>query len=353
MERPDSNSHKQTVWLFLMRYQGAFTVIAAVALAGGLLQMTLGSVPDDLLHFPVNTVAVGLMVVGCLVLAIVGGRWFSWLSGLSLSVATLTGMAVLALILGLVPQVPTGSDGYAALGFDHLLRSWPFVLLYIVLTLNLTAVVTRRFKAFRWSSYAFYLNHLGVWLVLVAAGFGAADKLRYVMPVTEGTTEWRVYDRNGCLLELPLAIKLIDFRMETYEPCLALMETTTGSLLPAGKTEWSWSDTLLLEDGQTLIELPPEPKRFESDVVIYTRDGHGLERTVRVNAPVKVGAWTIYQHSYEADKGKQATWSSFELVYDRWAPGTYVGLVLFVSGALCLVWKGRKIVNPRVYESVE
>jgi hypothetical protein len=315
------NLDSSTLWLFLSSYKGAFAVVGAVALAGWLLQLTIGAVPVGLLSFPVNALVLGLMVVVSVFLAFLPcRRGFAWLSGLSLSLATLSGMAVLALVLGLVPQVPVGSEGYSALGFDSLLRAWPFVLLYLLMTFNLTAVLVRRFKAFKWSSYAFYLNHLGLWLMLVAAGFGAADKQRYVMPVTEGTTEWRVYDKDDQLLELPLAIKLIDFRMETYPARLGIA---------------------------------PEPRFFESDVVVYTRDEQRLERSVSVNAPIRVGGWMIYQYGYDAERGKEARWSSFELVYDRWAPGTYLGLVLFVLGALCLLWKGSKTVKSRRYESVE
>jgi len=313
--------NNSTLWPFLSSYKGSLSVVGAVALAGWLLQVTVGAVPVGLLSFPVNALALGLMMVVCVIMAFLPRcRGFSWLSGLSLSLATLSGMSVLALILGLVPQVPVGLEGHSLLGYDSLLRAWPFVLLYFLLTLNLTAVLVRRFKAFKWSSYAFYLNHLGLWLMLVAAGFGAADKQRYVMPVMEGTTEWRVYDRDDNLVELPLAIKLNDFRMETYPP----------------------------REG-----MPPEPKFFESDVVVYTRDEQRLERKVSVNAPIRVGGWMIYQYGYDAERGKEARWSSFELVYDRWAPGTYVGLVLFVLGALCLLWKGTKTVKSRMYESVE
>lgn len=343
-----------TLWLFFSSFKGSFAVVGAVALAGWLLQLAVGAVPDGLLRFPVNVFVLGLMVVVCLVMPVLPWRrFFSWLSGLQLSIATLGGMAVLALILGLVPQVPVGTKGYSVLGFDSLLRAWPFVLLYLLLTLNLTAVLVRRFWAFKWASYAFYLNHLGLWLMVVAAGFGAADKQRFVMPVTEGTTEWRVYDKEDQLLELPLAIKLIDFRMETYPARLALLDKATGRLVPSGRTQPQWSDTLTLKEGLMLVELPPEPKHFESEVVVYTRDEQRFERKVSVNAPVRVGAWMIYQFGYEADKGKDATWSSFELVYDRWAPGTYLGLVLFVLGALCLVWKGTKSVKSRAHESVE
>lgn len=312
---------------YLSGYKGSFSLVGAVLLAGWLLQVTLGTVPVALLRFPVNAFVLGLMVLICLVLSMLPARrTFAWLSGSQLSIACLSGMTLLAIILGLVPQLPTGYEGFenagsrATRGFYSLLRSWPFVLLYLVLTVNLTAVLVRRFKAFRWASYAFYLNHLGLWLMLVAAGFGAADKQRYVMPVMEGTTEWRVYDTHDKLLELPLAIKLMDFRMETYPPRLGF---------------------------------PPEPKLFESEVVVYTRDEQRLERTIRVNAPVREGAWMIYQYGYDTDKGKDSTWSSFLLVYDRWAPGTYLGLVLFVLGSLCLLWQGSKTAKSRRHESVE
>jgi hypothetical protein len=97
---------------------------------------------------------------------------------------------------------------------------------------------------FKWSDYAFYLNHLGLLVLLYSAGLGAADLRRYVMHVEEGATEWRVYNEKDDVLELPVAIKLNDFYMEEYIPKLAIIDRRTGDAIPKKNPQMWQIDTL-------------------------------------------------------------------------------------------------------------
>jgi hypothetical protein len=78
----------------------------------------------------------------------------------------------------------------------------------------------------------FLLNHLGLWLVLLAAGLGAADRQREIMRVPEGGIEWRS-SRAGEIKELDLAIRLDDFVMEEHPARLALVDPASGRVLPS------------------------------------------------------------------------------------------------------------------------
>ena len=55
---------------------------------------------------------------------------------------------------------------------------------------------------------------------------------RYIMHVREGETEWRVYDYNENIKELPIAIHLKDFDMDVYPPKLVVIDRQSGEVQP-------------------------------------------------------------------------------------------------------------------------
>lgn len=93
---------------------------------------------------------------------------------------------------------------------------------------------------------------------------------------------------------------------------------------------------LRLTDSVSLIMPEREPRRFASDVKIFTQAGTKLAATIEVNHPLKVEGWKIYQLSYDESKGKWSDVSVFELVYDPWLPVVYTGIWMLIAGAVCL-----------------
>ncbi len=160
---------------------------------GFVLQIALGAFPLALLGFPVNIFAGGAIVLGCVCAGVMAdSRAVKWLTGMPLAVMLISAFCVLALIMGLTPQGATPMGGMAAgaarLGFNAMTTSWPFVLVYFGLLVALGCLVARRLAGFRWRDWGFYLNHIGLWLVLLAAGLGHADMRRYHVQVDEGTS---------------------------------------------------------------------------------------------------------------------------------------------------------------------
>ena len=48
-------------------------------------------------------------------------------------------------------------------------------------------------------------------------------------------------------------------------------------------------------DAKTAVAMPQlEPRRFASDVTVYTKDGHKLRDTIDVNKPLSVNGWKMY-----------------------------------------------------------
>jgi len=102
---------------------------------------------------------------------------------------------------------------------------------------------------------------------------------------------------------------------------------------------------MFLDNKFALAMTIPEAKEFSS--VIETVDHKGRTETMKliVNDPVKVGAWNLYQTSYDEERGRWSTLSVIEAIRDPWIIVVYTGIYMVVAGALYLFWIGRKPKN--------
>ena len=403
---PNSSSRK--IWQSPWRYAEAIVVVGALLLIGLLLQATVGAFSFYLLAKPINYVAVGVVTLLCMVIGLRSSKsgFARWLCGVEMSIALIVALLALTIIMGFTPQ---SVHSHSLLGFDAMTSSWAFVIIYTLTLISLGALVVRRLKAFRFKDYGFYLNHFGLWLFLLCSGVGYADMERYVMHVREGETQWRVYDENESVKELPIAITLNDFDMDYYPPKLAVIDLESGEVLPNGKGEYFQIDndapigrlngwevqleeyihqavrssdstyqevympgatpaarvrvekdgvsrggwicggnqaqlfmTMPLDDKTSMVMTVAEPRKFSSDVEVYTQSEKHLSAIIEVNKPLSVDNWTIYQYGYDNSAGRLSSYSSFELVYDSWVVPVYVGIVMMMLGSLAMVWSGRR-----------
>lgn len=93
---------------------------------------------------------------------------------------------------------------------------------------------------------------------------------------------------------------------------------------------------LRLDSVCSLVMPDREPRRFASDVTIYTESGERRETTIEVNKPAEIEGWKIYQLSYDESKGRWSDTSVFELVSDPWLPVVYTGVLMMILGAVCM-----------------
>ena len=94
--------------------------------------------------------------------------------------------------------------------------------------------------------------------------------------------------------------------------------------------------SLRLNEKVSLIMAEREPKRYASDVMVYTQSGYSKEELIEVNKPLSVDGWKIYQLSYDETIGKWSQYSVFELVKDPWLPVVYSGIGMMLAGAVFL-----------------
>jgi len=99
---------------------------------------------------------------------------------------------------------------------------------------------------------------------------------------------------------------------------------------------------LNLDEQYCIAMTRPEPKRFVSDINIYSADGRIGHTLLEVNKPYKMDNWMLYQYGYDSNAGNMSAYSSIELVYDSWTIPVYAGMILLACGSVCMLWIGNK-----------
>jgi hypothetical protein len=87
----------------------------------------------------------------------------------------------------------------------------------------------------------------------------------------------------------------------------------------------------------------PEPKKFQSKIVIKRPEGKIDTLTLEVNKPHSEKGWKLYQMSYDETMGKDSQVSIIEAVRDPWLPVVYIGIFFLIAGSIYLFWKGGEI----------
>ncbi|WP_209319890.1 cytochrome c biogenesis protein ResB [Ancylomarina longa] len=102
-------------------------------------------------------------------------------------------------------------------------------------------------------------------------------------------------------------------------------------------------ESLKLNRDFSLLMTVPEPRKFSSEVTIFTPDGSKVNQTLEVNKSYSVNGWKIYQLSYDEKMGKYSELSIVELVKDPWQIYVYIGVFLMMIGSVYMFWQGSKL----------
>ena len=280
-----------------------FLIGGGIIFAGLMLHLSVGPVTWEAFAWPANGIVLAgfLMVIAIIFLLRRKVYVFRFIGSHQAAIPALVYAVVLTIIMGLTRQTTGGS------WLNNMLAFWPFVLIYVYMALILGLVILRRMMHLTsWRrDLPFLLNHLGLFLAMTTATLGNADMQRLKMITAVGEPEWRALTAQGTIRELPLAIELKKFIMETYD------------------------------DGS--------PKRFASEIQILTKNGQNFKAIVDVNKPVEIDGWKIYQYGYDTQMGAMSQISILELVSDPWLPLVYTGIYMMLAGAVCMfVFGGRK-----------
>ena len=287
-----------------------FLIGGGLVIAGLMLELSVGPVVWDAFQWPRNGIllAAFLLIIVTIHLLQKQVYAFRFVHTMQAAIPAMAYAVGLTVIMGLTRQTVNGT------WINNMLTFWPFVLIYVYVAVILGLVsllqIQKVVNNFSIASFPFsLLFHLGLFIAMTTATLGNADMQRLKMITTLGEPEWRALDQQGSIRELPLAIELKRFIMETYD------------------------------DGS--------PRRFASEIQILTQSGKNILTTVDVNKPVEVDGWKIYQYGYDTQMGAQSSTSILELVSDPWLPAVYAGIYLMLAGALCMMFKGKQYTGNR------
>ena len=280
-----------------------FLIGGGLICAGLMLELSVGPVVWETFAWPANGVVLAGFLAIIAIIFLLRNKIYAcrFIGTYQAAIPTLVYAVVLTIIMGLTRQTVNGT------WLNNMLAFWPFVLIYVYMAVILGVTILRRLTHLTsWRrDIPFLLNHLGLFLAMTTATLGNADMQRLKMITTVGESEWRALTQEGAVREMPLAIELKQFIMETYD------------------------------DGS--------PKRFASEIQILTKSGKNIQTTVDVNKPVEVDGWKIYQYGYDTQMGAKSRISILELVSDPWLPLVYTGIYMMLAGAVCMfIIGGRK-----------
>jgi hypothetical protein len=173
------------------------------------------------------------------------------------------------------------------------------------------------------------------------------------LPVIEKGSEYKLKNYSIKILNIfPTAAKTDSGYIASDKPMAAAAALVNIKNLNTGATITNWLCSgsmvmlpryILLEKNLGLWLLKPEPKKYESEIVIKDKRGNLDTVSVEVNRPYKTLGWSFYQIDYDEKMGPASNLSVIEAVYDPWLPFVYIGIMLMIAGSLYIFWLGRGV----------
>ena len=232
----------------------------------------------QLLHFPVSLLlaTVWLLIIFSLHRFLNNNPVVKYLSSRH---AGILSMSVAAVMMAF--------DGTFSLGLSHTV-AFAIVVLFFQLCLGL-AVLNALHKPLRWG---FLFNHLGMFLIVWAAFWGAPDVVKAKIAVPQAHPVHTAMTEAGNQLILPFSMEMEEFVIDYYQ------------------------------DGVS-------PKQYTSRLLV-----DGKPMTTAVNDPLSYMGYSIIQSDFDHENGQ---FTVLQVVKDPWLPVVMLGICMLAAGALFLL----------------
>ncbi|NOR28431.1 MAG: hypothetical protein GQ540_07880 [Lutibacter sp.] len=267
---------QRNLWENPWGYVESFFIGFGLLVTGFFLEVFVKTNNTFTISYPYNV----FFLVGYVVALIMLYKWFSttqiirWLTKVPASISSIVLVTLLVMIMGIIPQIPSENNIITNLGLNHITTNWAFLLIIFQFLTCLGLVTIKRISQLKWSNFGFILNHLGLFLALIAGILGTGDLQRLSINVYEGKPSWIATDAQKNEIELPFAFYLKDFLINEYNPKLALVDNKSGSI-----AHNNGKNLYLVEKGETYFF-----KNFEVTVnEFFPNSGRIGDRYEKVN----------------------------------------------------------------------
>ena len=219
--------------VFPWKYGESFLVSFILVFIGFLIEFATGGKGISMPGWPANLLILLLFIAYVIIFHfLVKHPVKRWLSSVHAAISAISVFSFLVLLMGFIPQGRTsGTSFLSGLGLTHIVLSWPYLLSSLYLLFVLSFTVIRRLLPFSVKNVAFTLNHLGLWIVVVAGSLGASDSMQLNMMLSKDKITIPAYNDRGQAFDLGFGIKLLNFSIDEYPPTLGLIDTQSGELV--------------------------------------------------------------------------------------------------------------------------
>lgn len=226
------------MWKEPYSYKEGFVISGGLVVTGLMLQLSVGPLNWDIFMWPANIIALVVFIVLLALIWLLRSKsyFFRFITTAKAAVPAISTAVVMTVIMGLTKQTGEKNEPADLLGFTKMLECWPFILIYIWMTVIVGEETIKQIATFRLRSLPSLLSHAGLFVVLTCGTLGSADMQRLRMYCEQGKPEWRGLDAWNNVHELPVAIELEKFTIDEYPPKLMVIDNE-GKPLPIDKPD--------------------------------------------------------------------------------------------------------------------
>ena len=394
----------RTIWSYPWKYPESFVIAFGILITGMIMEMFLPSAGTFIPSWPGNLylLIVILGISGLLIFFREKSGLLKWLGSGYSAIALTSVFTLLVIIMGLIPQQPA-MGFHHRLGLTNINASWPFYLTGLMMVFSLCLISAKRMKKLTSRNLLFLINHMGLIIILLAGGVGKSDFIKLTMTLNMDKPVWYGKNAREAKHELDFALEMKNFDIQYHPPVIKIydsdneivksVEVDTVAeeqkftyknkkiivdkvipeaiqkddqykkakhpaavtaiklkvIQPNQKDKFSWisSGSRMMAPEQMSLEnfslglKRPTPKIYETTAQLYTKQGRNEEVNIKVNHPIKVNGWKIYQTSYDQSMGRYSKTSVLTLVKDPWLWVVYIGIFMLIGGALGLFIYGK------------
>ncbi|MFW6020095.1 MAG: cytochrome c biogenesis protein ResB [Bacteroidales bacterium] len=391
------------IWSFPWKYQESFVIAFGILLTGIVMEIMLPSAGIFIPSWPGNLyLLIVILGISALLIALQkNSQILKWLGSGYAAIGLSSAFTLLVIIMGLIPQQPA-MGFHHRMGLTNINASWPFYLTGLAMVFSLFLITAQRMKKWSYRNGIFILNHLGMIIILLAGGLGKSDFRELTMTLNMDKPVWYAKNANGAKKDLDFALEMTNFDIRYHLPviqvynrkgkivksqeidtavvkqkfkykksdiivekvmqeAIKMEEQYKAAEHPSAvsaiklKINQSEEDTVAwISSGSRMMSPPkvefdnfslglrrPSPKIYETTAQLYSKQGRNEKVNIKVNHPVKVNDWKIYQTSYDQSMGRYSKISILTLVKDPWLWVVYAGIFMLITGALGLFLYGK------------